>query len=161
MGHSDIESLNRIYQFATQFCRLMEFPFRFREDSGNFETAIGITEDGHIERPLLGSNWKVYKNGKKLFVPDVLDYNNKIIFEYEETWKKEGKRKRKGHDPDALDRRTSTRDLYYEIAKFRVLKIFDYEFEFERAWKLKIAKFLIKCHEIPLEKKVQHMGRTS
>lgn len=155
MGNNDIENLNAIYRFATQFSRLLGLSFDFKEDSGNFETAIGITEDGHTERPLSDSTWKAYKNGKKLFVPDVLDYNNKIIFEYEETWKKEGKRKRKGHDPDGLDIRTSNRDLYYEIAKFRVLKIFDYEFEFERAWKLKIAKFLIKCYEVQLEQKVQ------
>jgi hypothetical protein len=154
LGHSDIENLNKLYQFATQFCRLLGLQFQFKEDSGNYETAIIIDEYGNIEKTKETANWKALSTIQNLFVPDILDHPNRIIIEYEETWKKEGKKKRRGHDPDGLDKRTANRDLYYSMAKMRVLKIFDYEFEFERAWKLKIAKFLIKCHEVPLQEKI-------
>jgi hypothetical protein len=154
MGQSDIDKLNQIYTICNQTANLLDLQFQFKEDSGNYETAIGITEDGHMERPLIDSTWKAYKNNKKLFCPDILDYSNKIIIEYDETPgqpRRGAKLARKGHDPDGMDLRTSTRDLYYALAKFRVLKIFDYEFHDSR-WKIKLVQFLIKCFLNPQEK---------
>lgn len=153
MGVQDIHKLNQIYLVCNQTAKLLDISFHFKEDSGNYETAIGITEDGHVERPLQDSTWIAYKNGKKLFCPDILDYDNRIIIEFEETPGKPrpgAKLAKKGHDWDGNDVRTSTRDCYYAIGKFRVLKIFDHEFTNSK-WKIKLVQFLIKCYLNPLE----------
>lgn len=152
MGEVDIVKLNEIYSFCNQFCRLMGLPFSFSEDTGDMETAIAVNEAGHIRKPESAEGWPT---DAKVFCPDVLDYHNKIIIEFEET---PGKPRhgahlaKKGHDPDGLDKRTSNRDLYYGIAKFRVHKIFDYEFANPLSWKIKLADFLIKCWKNPVER---------
>ena len=73
MGEVDIVKLNEIYQFCNQFCRLMGLPFSFSEDTGKYETAVGIHESGFVERPLLDARWKDTKGKMNLFCPDVLD----------------------------------------------------------------------------------------
>lgn len=154
MGEVDIEKLHKIYTCCNQTCRLLDLPFQFKEDTGNFETAIVISETGELEKPIPDTTWLTY-NGKKLFVPDIADYQNRIIIEFEETPGKPrhgAKLAKKGHDPDGLDGRTANRDLYYGIAKLRVLKIFDYEFADETKWKIKLVQFLIKCYLTPIEK---------
>lgn len=154
MGEADIENLNKIYTCCNQACRLLDLPFQFKEDTGRFETAIVINEEGKIEISGAYSNWDEIKN-LSLFVPDILDYQNKIVIEFEETPGKPrhgAKLAKKGHDPDGMDKRTSNRDLYYSIAKLRVLKIFDYEFEDDSKWKIKLVEFLIKCFRNPVER---------
>ena len=123
----------------------MNLKFQFKEDSGSMETALVFDGYGNAVKPDLGKTWADYKN-QKILVPDILDYNNKIIIEYDETWKKQGKKTLKGHDPDGLDTRTFDRDFYYSHAKFRVLKVFDYETD--DVWKRKVFKFLINCQQI-------------
>jgi len=155
LGSIDIEKLNKIYTCCNQACRLLDLPFQFKEDTGRFETAIGIGENGFTERPTLDARWSDYKGSMHLFCPDILDYSNKIIIEFEETPGKPrhgAKLAKKGHDPDGMDKRTANRDLYYSIAKLRVLKIFDYEFADETKWKIKLIEFLIKCFLNPVER---------
>lgn len=140
LGERDVESINKIYSFCNNFCRILELKFNFKEDSGQLENAIIFDEYGNVTKPLPTKGWGFYKK-QKILVPDILDYNNKIIIEFEETWKKKGKQTLKGHDPDGLDRRTSDRDFYYELGNFHVLKIFDYDST--PIWKRKIATFLL------------------
>lgn len=148
MGHVDIEKVNKIYRACVDFSKLCSLPFQFKEDSGHKETVISISELGKISQRLepngsLSDLWRT-------FVPDVLDFHNKIIIEFEETPGKPrpgAKLAKKGHDPDGNDIRTSWRDLYYDIGKFRLLKIFDYEFKSESLWRIKLFRFLMICHE--------------
>lgn len=149
MGHKDIDNLHPIYRACFDFTKLAGFNFQFKEDSGDMETSMLIDEYGNAllnsQKGLIDiAGWRL---GTKIFVPDIMDFKNKIIIEFEETYTK----KKKGHDPDGADERTSTRDIYYGLAKFRFLKIFDYEFENEKLWKAKLFRFLIDCHENKLE----------
>lgn len=148
MGHVDIEKLHKIYRACTDFSTLGSLPFRFLEDAGHQETAIIIREDGIVSRPdrieiTVGELAGIEKIQARCFVPDVMDFTNKIIVEFEETYTT----KKKGHDPDGNDLRTSWRDLYYGLGAFRLLKIFDYEFKDERVWKIKLFRFLMDCFE--------------
>jgi len=148
MGQKDIATLNKIYITCNRICKLFELPFQFKEDTGSFETAIGISQTGFTERPLQDARWSDYKGQMSLFCPDILDFINKIIIEYEETPGKPrhgAKHAKKGHDPDGMDKRTANRDLYYNLANFRVLKIFDYEMDDEPKWIMKVVDFLIIC----------------
>lgn len=156
MGEIDIENVNKIYRACVDFSSLCNLPFQFKEDSGHKETMIGITEYGIVFRPdeELKLNIRDFFSQGRMFVPDVMDYNNKIIIEFEETPGKPrpgAKLAKKGHDPDGNDKRTSWRDLYYNLGKFRLLKIFDYEFADEKKWKVKLFRFLMDCLENKVE----------
>lgn len=147
MGIKDLVPLNNLVNVCRQLEREYNWGFVFAWDQGTYETAIGISEEGHLEKPLTDTNWDRYKSRWRLFCPDILDYSNRIIIEFEESPGKprSGARlAKKGHDPDGMDKRTSNRDLYYELAKFRVLKIFD--FEDDKTVKKKIKQFLVKCY---------------
>jgi len=148
VGHNDIHNLHKIYQACNEFSDLCGLQFSFQEDSGHLETGIAISEYGETIKPT-----KLNFGGMgvwKIFVPDILDYHNKIIIEYEETPgepRPGAKLARKGHDPDGQDKRTKNRDLYYDIGKFHLLKIFDYEFNDWTLWKIKLFRFLADCYE--------------
>lgn len=79
--------------------------------------------------------------GYRIFVPDIMDYQNKIIIEFEEECKpNKGGKRRKGHCD--LNNRDVRRDWAYTQAKFSLLKIW----ESDRDWKEKLKIFLIKCY---------------
>lgn len=142
VGNNDYESLHLIYSFADRFSKLMNYPYHFKIDSGNFETAIIIDETGSVERPKAATSWKTLSQTQNLFVPDILDFENKIIIEYDELEgepRSGAKLAKKGHNADGLDKRTANRDLYYGIAKFHVLKIFDSDDD----WREKTVRFLM------------------
>ena len=158
MGEIDIDNVNKIYRACIDFCKIAGLPFQFKEDSGHMETAIIISEYGNVYTPdrieLDVSFLKTGESQCRKFVPDVMDIHNKIIVEFEETPGKPrlgARLAKKGHDPDGNDLRTSWRDLYYGIGKFRLLKIFDYEFADETKWKIKLFRFLMDCFENKVE----------
>lgn len=154
MGHVDIENVHKIYRACVDFSKLAVLPFQFKEDSGHMETAIVISEYGAVYPALTTGPISPDVKHCRKFVPDVMDFNNKIIIEFDETPGKPrpgAKLARKGHDPDGNDMRTSWRDLYYDIGKFRFLKIFDYEFKDDVLWKIKLFRFLIECSEKKVE----------
>ena len=79
MGEADIEKLNKIYTFANDFCKKMDIPYRFIEDSGREETAIAINHYGIVKK--IGDIEKedfveYYRNGYEVFVPDILDFKH-------------------------------------------------------------------------------------
>lgn len=70
-----------------------------------------------------------------------MDYQNKIIIEFEEEAKpNKGAKRRKGHFEG--NKRDVRRDWYYTIAKFEVLKIW----QSNKNWKEDLKQFLIKTY---------------
>ena len=68
------------------------------------------------------------KKGFRQFVPDLIDFKNKIIIEYQEECKgrqgvlrRRGKINKKGHDEFSDE----DKDIFYELAKFNQLKIWE------------------------------------
>jgi len=158
LGEIDIEKLHKIYRFATDLSMLLELPFRFKEDGGDYETAIQfktmvppLVQEGDSRvipfHPPIQSKEEIIKIGDKVYCPDILDFENKIIIEYEE----EGGRRRagarlatKGHgrEGDLPTKRDSKRDNYYSLAGFRVWKIYEYDLK-KNNWKQHLARFLL------------------
>ena len=71
---------------------------------------------------------KIQKKGFRQFVPDLIDFKNKIIIEYQEECKgrqgvlrRRGKINKKGHDEFSDE----DKDIFYELAKFNQLKIWE------------------------------------
>lgn len=129
MGISDLERIFRIYQYIRDFEKLHDVSFGFIPDSGETtqsNNTILINESGKwlkaagITKP----EWQKLKSeGFKPFVPDLIEWHNRIIIEYQEEPKphKGPRIVQKGHDEFS----DSTKDLYYEIAGFNQLKLWD------------------------------------
>ena len=81
LGEVDIWVLNKIYQKCNKLEKEFNWGFEFDEDSGDFETAIEIDEKTKKARRPTVTTWGEIEN---LFVPDIMDFHNKIIIEYEE-----------------------------------------------------------------------------
>ena len=116
MGESDIENLFRIYVKANQIIKKHELPFSFKVDTGRFETAIEFVE----KKPYHPPKSKDWSCKPIIFCPDLLDWNNKIIIEYEEEVgdrKPGAKLAKKGHHRkgDYDNKKDSKRNYYYEL----------------------------------------------
>ena len=68
------------------------------------------------------------KKGFRQFVPDLIDFKNKIIIEYQEesegrqgVLRRRGKINKKGHDEFSDEEK----DIFYDLAKFNQLKIWE------------------------------------
>ena len=68
------------------------------------------------------------KKGFRQFVPDLIDFKNKIIIEYQEesegrqgVLRRRGKINKKGHDEFSDE----DKDIFYGLAKFNQLKIWE------------------------------------
>ena len=68
------------------------------------------------------------KKGFRQFVPDLIDFKNKIIIEYQEesegrqgVLRRRGKINKKGHDEFSDE----DKDIFYDLAKFNQLKIWE------------------------------------
>ena len=143
MGEQDIEKLMEIYTHLTNFCKTNNFNFKFKVDQGNFETAIEFMGNGHSHPPI-SSNWTaLQKNGHAVICPDLLDYRNKIVIEYEEEPKpmKGPKIIKKGHTEES--KKDTDRDNFYEQGKFKLFKIW----EFDDDWRRHLDKFILQCYE--------------
>ena len=71
---------------------------------------------------------RISKKGFRQFVPDLIDFKNKIIIEYQEESKgrqgvlrRRGKINKKGHDEFSDE----DKDLFYKLAEFNQLKIWE------------------------------------
>ena len=143
MGQVDIEILMDI----NKEIKKLKTKYSFKVDHGSFETAIEFWAIGY-HHPPKSKNWEESRtNGNEIKCPDLLDYPDKLIIEYEE----EGAKRRsgaklasKGHGPegDITNTKDSHRDQLYRIAGFRVLKIYESEYN-DDSWKSKIQGFLI------------------
>jgi len=143
MGEIDIDHLMKIYRECVELCKVHHLPYSFSVDHGTYETAIEFIGSKSYHPPI-SENWN---QNPDIFCPDLLDYHNKIIIEYEE---EVGERRagsklaRKGHhrEGDMDTKRDVRRNLYYNDGKFRVLRIYDSDM----LWQKKLAGFLIKLN---------------
>lgn len=135
MGIKDLDRLNKLAQYANSF---EPYHFDMDTDTKYSRNLILISQYGiTIRQPISEYTAKVSKSiGFKPFVPDLLDYNHKLIIEYnEEPLPQRGaKIIKKGHDEFS----DHDKDLYYKLAGFKQLKIW----ESDQLWMDKIDSFL-------------------
>ena len=154
MGEQDLERLYPIYRACTDFCTIAELPFSFKEDLGDYETIIAINGNDWY-RPDPKQDWNSICG--EIFVPDIIDYSNHIIIEFEEETgpRKSGSRlarKGHGHEGDLDTKRDTKRNEYYKQAGFSVFRLWELTYKNEN-WKAKLFMFLLECWEKSLEAK--------
>ena len=144
MGAQDLNRIHPIYRACIDFTKLAELPFTFKVDSGNYETAIQFKGEYHTHPPW-SEDWET---NPEIICPDILDYDNKIIIEFEEETgpRRTGAylaRKGHGHEGDLDNKRDTKRTEFYN--DFRVLRIWESQYNHSTIWKLKLFQFLIDC----------------
>ena len=140
MGQVDIESLFRIYEQIKKITKQHNLDFSFKVDHGTYETAIEFVGNKSFHPPI-SENWD---SDPDIFCPDLLDWHNKIIIEYEE---EVGPQRRgaflakKGHhrEGDMDNKRDTRRGIFYKHRGFHILRIW----ESDELWKKKLEKFLL------------------
>jgi len=141
VGLIDIDSLFRIYEQIKKITKEHNLSCSFKIDHGTYETAIEFVGTLSFHPPI-SENWDSDPN---IFCPDLLDWHNKIIIEYEE---EVGERRRgaflakKGHhrEGDMDNKRDTRREKFYMHRGFHILRIW----ESDKLWEKKLEAFLIK-----------------
>lgn len=150
MGIKDLERIHPVYRSCIDFCEVIELPYKFKEDLGTYETAIEFVEFAFEEyahyHPPISENWET---NPEINCPDILDYDHKIIIEFEEETgpRKNGAhlaKKGHGHEGDLDNIRDSKRNLHYK--DFRVFRLWQSVYEKEQ-WKIKLFEFLLSCYK--------------
>ena len=131
MGVQDLEKLFGINQQIKQIDKENYYNFIIDTDTKEGKTRIIIDEFGTWQKvPFLTEEeaGEFRKKGFRQFVPDLIDFKNKIIIEYQEESKgrqgvlrRRGKINKKGHDEFSDE----DKDIFYELAKFNQLKIWE------------------------------------
>ena len=149
MGEVDIARLHPIYRECIRLTKENNWPFVFKEDSGDYETMIEFVINPVGVRPIhppMSTDWDAMKRIESIPIcPDIMDYRKKIVLEFEEestAGKSSGKLGKKGHWAES--KRDSRRDNLYKQTKFRFCKI--WESELKGPWKLKLFHFLADCY---------------
>lgn len=150
MGEVDIAVLHPIYRKCVDLEKEHNWNFQFKEDSGDYETMIEFTEtfeNNEIKltphHPPLAKNWDEMELCN---CPDIMDFNHRIVLEYEEEskpGKKGGKLGKKGHWAES--KRDEARDGRYKKSGFRVCKIWETEIK-QKMWESKLFYFLADCY---------------
>lgn len=141
MGQVDIDNLFKIYYEINTIKKKHKLKFFFKIDHGSYETAIEFVGINHFHPPI-SQDWS---EDPTIFCPDLLDYNKKIIIEFEEEVgepRTGAKLAKKGHnrEGDQANNRDSRRDRYYKQGGFRLLQIW----KSDKDWRLKLEKFLLE-----------------
>ena len=131
MGIQDLEKLFHINQQIKNIDKQNEYNFVIDTDTKEGKTRIIIDEIGTWKKvPVLTKEQaEVFrKKGFRQFVPDLIDFKNKIIIEYQEEsegrqgiLRRRGKINKKGHDEFSDE----DKDIFYDLAKFSQLKIWE------------------------------------
>ena len=131
MGIQDLQKLFEINQQIKQLDKKKYYNFIIDTDTKEGKTRIIIDEFGRWKKtPCLTEEQaiKFRKKGFRQFVPDLIDFKNKIIIEYQEESKgrqgvlrRRGKINKKGHDEFSDE----DKDLFYKLAEFNQLKIWE------------------------------------
>jgi hypothetical protein len=141
MGQIDLENLFKIYYKINYFKKKHNLSkLNFKIDEGFYETAIEFVGTKHYHPPIS----KDWKNNPVILCPDLLDYNNRIIIEYEEEIgdrKSGAKLAKKGHNRpgDFPNKRDGSRNKYYKDGGFHYFQIW----ESEKNWQKKLEQFLL------------------
>ena len=129
MGIQDLEKLFSINQQIKKIDTRNYYNFVIDTDTKEGKTRIIINEFGSWKKmPILteiqAKDFR--KKGFRQFVPDLIDFKNKIIIEYQEesegkhgVLRRRGKINKKGHDEFSDE----DKDIFYGLAKFNQLKI--------------------------------------
>ena len=131
MGIQDLKKLFEISKEIKKIDVENNFNFTIDTDTKEGKTRIVIDEFGSWRKtPCLTEEQasEFRKKGFRQFVPDLIDFKNKIIIEYQEECKgregilrRRGKINKKGHDEFSDE----DKDIFYELAKFNQLKIWE------------------------------------
>ena len=131
MGIQDLEKLFHIKQQIKKIDKERYYNFMIDTDTKEGKTRIIIDEFGKWQKaPCLTKEQAdtFRKKGFRQFVPDLIDFKNKIIIEYQEESKgrqgvlrRHGKINKKGHDEFSDE----DKDIFYDLAKFNQLKIWE------------------------------------
>jgi len=150
MGIVDIVVLHDLYREAVKQEKEYNWGFKFKMDEGTFETAIEFQESSSYRpiafHPPEAKNWD---DAQDILCPDILDFWNRIVIEYEEETGKPKKgahyaKKGHGHPGDLASIRDSRRDSLYLLGGFRVLKIWESEYN-DGSWRKKMWRFFCDC----------------
>ena len=135
MGIQDLDRLNELARYANSF---PGYKFIMDTDTRQSRNLILLSEFGMIVRPPISKERadELRSQGFRPFVPDLMDYKAKLIIEYQEESKpqKGPKIVKRGHDEFSDE----DKDLYYQLAGFKQLKIW----ESDIYWMEKIQLFL-------------------
>lgn len=149
MGEVDLAVLHPIYRECVDLNKDHGWDFKFKVDSGDFETMIQFFEGDIPNGPLAFAHPPIAKDWDEMDIcnaPDILDFEHKIIIEFEEEsrpGKRGGKMGKKGHWADS--KRDAARDDHYKRAGFRFCKIWESEYN-KGPWNLKLFHFLADCY---------------
>ena len=131
MGVQDLQKLFEINQQIKQIDEKNYYNFIIDTDTKEGKTRIVIDEFGAWKKtPHLTEEQAIEfrKKGFRQFVPDLIDFKNKVIIEYQEESKgrqgvlrRRGKINKKGHDEFSDE----DKDLFYKLAEFNQLKIWE------------------------------------
>ena len=131
MGAQDLQKLFEIKNQIQEIDKEKYYNFTIDSDTKEGRTRIIIDEFGTWKKmPNLTEEQasEFRKKGFRQFVPDLIDFKNKIIIEYQEECKgrqgvlrRRGKINKKGHDEFS----DGDKDIFYELAKFEQLKIWE------------------------------------
>lgn len=142
MGEVDYGDLHKIYRKCVDYCIQENLPYKFKVDSGKWETAIEFWALGYFHPPQ-SKSWEECKSkGNEIKCPDLLDYHNKLIIELEEEPQpghKGGKLGKKGHTAES--NKDEHRDPLYRLAGFKLLKIWETDFK-NGSWTNLLESFL-------------------
>lgn len=148
LGEVDIAILNPIYRECIKLNKEHNWNYSFKEDSGSYETMMQFIENEWNRNlvacyPPMAKNWD---DMQLCNAPDIMDFNSKIIIEYEEEskpGKRMGKLGKKGHWSEC--KKDTQRDSHYKKAGFRLCKIWESEYK-KADWKNKLFHFLSDCY---------------
>ena len=131
MGAQDLQKLFEIKNQIQQIDKKNHYNFIVDSDTKEGRTRIIIDEFGTWKKmPNLTEEQasEYRRKGFRQFVPDLIDFKNKIIIEYQEESKgrqgvlrRRGKINKKGHDEFSDE----DKDVFYELAEFNQLKIWE------------------------------------
>ena len=131
MGIQDLEKLFFINQQIKEIDKNNQYNFVIDTDTKEGKTRIVIDELGVWKKATSLTEEQAgefRKKGFRQFVPDLIDFKNKIIIEYQEEsegrqgiLRRRGKINKKGHDEFSDE----DKDMFYDLANFNQLKIWE------------------------------------
>jgi hypothetical protein len=152
MGLQDYnDRLYPVYRHATDISKMHYLPFSFKVDSGNYETSIVFNlETGSCRKGNENETPDDVRYPEKMIVPDVCDYEHKIIVEFDEetgnrrTGAKYAK-KAHGHEGDLPGKKDSRRNECYNRAEFHFHQVWESKFK-KKLWTIPLTEFLFYCY---------------